>query len=327
MLLNGEARGWVIIRETIGADPEDKRGSSYQDLADRGFGVIVVLANSFNSGEGTLPLAEGCEDFSIRVANFVENSQGAHIWVIGNEMNAEKNWPRLSNSQQGQPITPRIYANCYMLTRNAIKSLPGHGDDQVIVGAIGLWNPETSYDADPEDQYPANKIPGGPGIYPYQGFFGDYIKYLSDILVAIGRDNCDGIAIHTYSHGYDSKLIVDETKMGPPFQDYFFNFYAYRNQMAAIPPDFRDLPVYLTEMNGDIELDYTTWPDMNEGWVRNAYEEINNWNMSNNQPIWVAALYRWSKGDNEPDWSLNGKSGVQEDFKEAIARNYKINRP
>jgi hypothetical protein len=35
-----------------------------------------------------------------------------------------------------EPITPELYARCFRQCRNAIKLLPDHGDDQVIVGAV-----------------------------------------------------------------------------------------------------------------------------------------------------------------------------------------------
>ncbi|MEM7034371.1 MAG: N-acetylmuramoyl-L-alanine amidase, partial [Chloroflexota bacterium] len=211
-----------------------------------------------------------------------------------------------------------------------IKGLPGHENDQVIVGSIGPWNAETPYDADPKGKYKANKIPGAPGAYPYHGHFGDFMIYLTDILKAIGPGNCDGIAIHAYSHGYHPDMVYNDQKMGPPFQNYYFNFFTYRDQMNAIPPAFRNLPVYLTEANGDHEPDGSTyanagerWPDRNSGWIKNAYGEINDWNKNpSNQQIRCMILYRWSRDD---AWHIDGKGQVHQDLREAVARNYTWN--
>jgi hypothetical protein len=304
LMADGKAKGWVLATEEIRANPNNKDGSNYKDLADKGFGVLVRLNHAYGP-EGTIPLSNKYRDFAERVANFVEHSKGAHIWIIGNEMNLEREQPRKPGSNEAEPITPRRYAQCYRLCRNAVHRLPGHRKDQVIVGAIGPWNPETPYDADPEGQYTANKIPGGPGHYPYFGFFGDYIKYLRDVLTAIGPDNCDGIAIHAYTHGIDPKLVFSDQKMGPPFEKYNFHFRTYRDQMNAIPAAFRHLPVYLTEMDED-----DPWEDANRGWVKNAYKEINDWNKAGNQQIRAAILYRWPKHDK---WNIDGKRGVHDD--------------
>ena len=319
LLVNGQARGWVLVTEKIQANPNDQSGGNYKDLADQNLGVIARLNHAYGS-DGTIPHPSKYRDFAQRAANFVKNSSGAHIWLIGNEMNLEREQPRRPGSNQAEPITPRNYAECYRLCREAIHRLSGHENDQVVVGAIGPWNAETHYDADPQGRYPANKIPDGPQVYPYNGFWGDFIKYFQHLLLAIGLENCDAIAIHAYSHGYDPALVFSNEKMSSPpeFRNYFYNFRTYRDQMNAIPSQFRHLPVYLTEANGDANPDGSKWPDKNSGWIKNAYQEINNWNQAGNQQIRCMILYRWSRDD---DWHIDGKLGVQKDFREAIAMN------
>lgn len=319
----GQAKGWVLVTEELGANPSDTsgKGDFYKRLSDQGLGVIVRLNQAYGP-QGTIPVEAKYPDFARRAANFVRSSPGAHIWIIGNEMNFEREQPRRPGSNQAEPITPRRYAECYKLCRQAIKGLSGHENDQVVVGAMGPWNAQTPYDADPQGKYSANKIPNAPADYPYNGFFGDFILYLRDILLAIGRENCDAIAIHAYSHGYDPALIASPEKMGAPFQNYHYHFRTYRDQMAIIPQAFRDLPVYLTEANGDEDPGGVRWPDVNKGWVKNAYKEINDWNQAGNQQIRCMILYRWSKDDK---WHIDGKGQVQQDLQEAIAMNYAWN--
>ncbi|MCB0191810.1 MAG: N-acetylmuramoyl-L-alanine amidase [Anaerolineae bacterium] len=326
MMVNNEAKGWVVITEAIGAEAHERGGGDYRSLADKGLGVIVRLNQSYGSN-GTIPREARYPEFSQRVANFVEDSKGAHIWIIGNEMNLEREQPRQQGSNQAEKITPRRYAECYKLCRRKVKALSGHKDDILLVGAIGPWNGQTWYEADPKGAYPANKIPNGPGQYPYNGFFGDFIKYFQDMLLAIGPNDCDGIAIHAYSHGYEPHMVTNDAKMGWPFENYYFNFYTYRDQMNAIPQAFRDLPVYLTEANGDVQDKKeshepgATWPFGNNGWIKAAYKEIDSWNQTGKQQIRCMVLFRWKK---DPlGWSIDGKPGVQDDFKEAVAQNYK----
>jgi hypothetical protein len=143
---------------------------------------------------------------------------------------------------------------------------------------------------------------------------------LRDILLAIGPQYVDGIAIHAYTHGYDPNLVFSDAKMDPPFANYHYHFRTYQDQMNVIPPEFRTLPVYLTETNGGREPDGTAWPDVNSGWIKNVYREIDGWNKASNQPIRAVLLYRWSDMDG---WGIEGKPNVQEDFREAVAQDYR----
>ena len=307
MLASGQAKGWVLVTEQIGANPNDQGGGSYKDLADQGLGVIVRLNHAYGS-DGTIPHPSRYQDFAQRVANFAKNSSGAHIWIIGNEMNFAREQPRRPGTDQPEPITPRLYANCYTLCHAAVHALPGHENDQLLIGAPAPWNGETPYDADPQGKYTANRLPGPPGGY------GDFVKYLTDICLAIGPDNCDGIAIHAYTHGTDPNLVFSDAKMGPPFQKYNYNFRTYRDYMNSIPANMRHLPVYITEADED-----DPWDNADRGWVKNAYKEINDWNQAGNQQIRAVILYRWPHAD---QWYIDDKLGVQQDFSEAIAKNY-----
>ncbi len=308
MKVGNEARGWIVFTEALYANPNNHEGTkhNYQQYADQGFGVVVRLNHDYGEN-GTIPRQALYRDFSQRVANFVKNSPGAHIWIIGNEMNLAREQPRIApGSNEREFITPLRYAECYVMCRRAIKSLRGHENDQVVVGPIGPWNPETPYDAHPQGIYPENRINGN---------IGDYIIYLRDILNTIGRENCDAICIHAYTHGYDPQLIFSEDKMDPPFHNYNFHFRTYQDQLNIIPQAFRDLPIYLTETNGD-----DTWPNVNSGWVKNAMHEVNEWNKQpGNQQIRCVALYRWPPYDK---WNLNDKDQVHRDLQESVSFGY-----
>ena len=109
-------------------------------------------------------------------------------------------------------------------------------------------------------------------------------------------------------------FVFDEAKMDRPFENYHYQFRAYRDQMNIIPSEFRNLPVYLTETNGG-DAKGIIWPNVNNGWVQNVYQGINDWNQAGNQPIRAVLLYRWSNVDG---WGIEGKPNVQEDFREAL---------
>ena len=181
--------------------------------------------------------------------------------------------------------------------RTAIKAVSGHADDQVLVAGAAPWNALLTY-------------PGNTN--------GDWVQYFADILKAIGAANCDGVTIHTYTHGTDPALIRSEVKMAAPYQNRRFHFRAYQDFMAAIPQEMRGLPAYITETDqGD-----DPWRNANTGWVRQAYDEINAWNLANDQKIRSLALYRWPNvpGDR---WGIEGKQGVIEDLRGALGLRYR----
>ncbi len=294
-------KGWVLVTKKLGHISTDLDGESYESLADEGFGVMVRLNNAY-SPDGTLPHSNHYQAFAQRCANFVNASPGCHIWIIGNEMNMGKERP---GGLTGQKITPELYAQCYRLCRHRIQALGGHERDQVVVGAVAPWNDQTKY-------------PGNP-----DGF---WIKYFQDILAELG-DECDGLALHTYTHRVKDgdNLITDETQSWPQFPGAHSNFQTYRDFMAAIPPGLRHLPVYITETNQDKDelKPEDTWFPENRGWVREAYAEINEWNSTpGNQKIRCLLLYRWKADDY---WGLedNSKPGVIEDFKQALQNDYR----
>lgn len=198
----------------------------------------------------------------------------------------------------GQPITPEMYARCYIACRTQIQMQAGHGTDRVVVGAVAPWNAQT--------RYPGNES-------------GDWVRYFRDILVILGPEGCDGVTLHTYTHGQDANLINSEVKMAEPFQNRYYEFRAYQDFMRAIPPNMRHLPVYITETDEDAE-----WLDQNIAWVQRAYGEINWWNrQTGNQQIHALCLYRWPRIDK---WYIEGKNGVIQDFKDALREDYRWKR-
>lgn len=284
-----QGRGWVVVTETIGDRTNDWGTASYADLADQGLDVIVRLNFGYNP-RGTIPVIECYPHFAARCGNFVEKSDGCHIWIIGNEPNLASERP---GGKDGQVILPTMYANCYRQCRHEIRRRQGHENDQVLVAAVGPWNVET----------------------------GPWIKYFTDMLWDLNVDSVhgfqlDGVALHTYSRGAGSSAITSEIKMDSPFDHLRSGFRTYIDFMEVIPPWARSLPVYITEANQN-----APWENRNTGWVQAAYREINEWNQGRgHQPIRCLTLYRWLRHD---EWYLDGQSGVLDDLKLAIGYGYK----
>jgi N-acetyl-anhydromuramyl-L-alanine amidase AmpD len=257
LMLDAGVSGWVVISEEIKADPNDHGGHNYTHLSGRGLGVIVRLNYGYYD-TSTLPHSARYEDFARRCANFVRNSSGCRIWIIGNETNMRDEQPKSPQEQ----ITPGLYARCYRLCRRAIKEVdPGA---QVLVGAVAPWNDQT----------------------------GDWIKYFEDVLKLLSGE-CDGFTLHTYSRSPDPATITSAETMDPPYNRYSKQFATYKDFLRVVPRSMRALPCYITETNYN-----GPWEDRNTGWIRRAYEDINGWNQEpGNQVIRALVLYRWASYD------------------------------
>jgi hypothetical protein len=291
LMLDAGKPGWVLITEEVGHDPNWPGGRNYANLSSRGLGVIVRLNNGYHPN-GTIPEPQYYDDFASRCANFVSNSQGCSTWIIGNEMNHSQERPH------DQPITPDLYASCYLKCRQAIHARAGD-DLRVIAGAVAPYNIETRYT-------------GNEG--------GDWVRYFADILNRVGGA-CDGIALHAYTWGSDPGLIVSEERMGAPYGHRRKQFRVYRDFMESIPQSMSHLPVYITEANQGGAGG--PWENAKNGWIPAAYQEIDTWNRQGGQQIHCVILYRWSTADPNKRWNISEKGNVVADFKAALAHEYR----
>ena len=242
---------------------------------------VIVRLNYGYYGKGTIPHSSRYQDFAQRCANFVRSSQGCRIWIIGNE-------PNLANERPVAPpetITPELYARCYRLCRNAIHAVDAQA--QVLVAGIAPWNNQT----------------------------GDWIEYFSSVLKLVAGE-CDGFALHTYARSSDPATITSAETMDPPFNRYSKQFPTYKDFLRVVPASMRSLPCYITETDYD-----GPWEDRDTGWIRRAYEDINQWNQQpGNQVIRALVLYRWANHDH---FVIETKNGPKSDFRQALSAGFK----
>ncbi len=293
-MLNARRPGWIL--DTV--DLRVQAGADYSSLSASGLAVVVRLNHGYEP-EGTIPPSNQYESFAIRCAGYVENSPGAHMWIIGNEMNNSVERPRLPDHSR-EIITPENYARCFLKCRSAIKNIPGHSEDWVLPGAVAPYNAET----------------------------GDWVAYFVAVLNMLGN-RADGIVLHAYTHDYAVDQIGDDRMMGAPFQKRHFNFRTYRDFLQALPESFRTLPVLITEA-----FPLVGWRDLNVGWIQRAYAEIDAWNSDpSHQPIQGLILSRWQSPPTNPDkpadlrWSLQDKPAVLADFRAALKVGYRVRPP
>ena len=299
----GRRKGWVFVTEAVGRDPHSAAGNrdQYTEWSEHGFGVIVRLNHGYE-GSGTIPDPEYYSGFAAACGMWVQRSidlanpaQGSHVWVIGNEMNNPREWPGNVHGVGGRPITPEGYATCFNTVYPVIKSV--QPDAIVCPGAVD----------------------------PYYGPGSNNADWFREMLTRI--DSLDGFVLHTYTHGPDPNLIVSRRCFGMDANGnwadpsnilnwQYFNFYAYRTYMDMISTKWRHLPVFITETDQN-----DPWMDVNDGWVQNAYAEIDRWNQQPHaQQIRALVLYRWSQADR---WSIRDKPNVIGDLQAALEQRYR----
>lgn len=287
---NGRA-GWVLFTEvTNGAG-----SAAYADWANRDWGVIVRLNNDYG-GSGTIPVTGQYTAFAERCANWVRNSKGCHLWIIGNEMNNPREWPNQDETNPGNnvgdAITPERYAECFNRVRAAIKSVsPRH---LVIPGAVD----------------------------PYNARAGSSLDWFKRMLA--GLDDVDGFALHAYTQGGSASLVSSLDPFGDdPLRWQYYHFRCYTTFLDAIPARWRNKPVFITETNATPTGTEPAWSGGRNGWTQAAYAEIQRWNQQPHaQQIRALLLYRWIVGGgSDGQYSILRQSGVQEDFRATVAGN------
>lgn len=283
--------GWITISVLVGHDPNNVQNLGAADftwLSNDGPGnTIVCRLNNGYSPNGTIPLPASYDDFAKTCAKFVQNSRGCSIWVIGNELNVQCEWPYNPNTGRFDYVSPTNYATCFLKVYDAIKAV--HPNDQVV--------PEGP--AAGSGGGPANAGNAGCGVADGQPY--NWVQHLNVFLQAILnlRTNTtapDGICLHIPAQGYACSDIHSMSTFSAGGQTLYSDFFAYKDGVnLGIPASLRGLPVYATECNGN-----QNWNNYQAGWMQGIYDEINHynqWAFSTNGPIFRCVnMYRWCCG-------------------------------
>lgn len=281
LMQNQGIKGYIVWTEGIGANPYDYSGRDYNSNTVN-FGHKAIVRLNYGYGiAGTIPDTSQYNDFAQRCANFVSNSTGCSIWIIGNEMNNSREWPG------GTPIQPTNYATCFNLCYTKIKEVQPNAI--VMPGAIDGYNADS----------------------------GDPRTYASTVYSNL--TNYDAICVHSYTHGPDPSLISADTYFeNAPLLGVHFDFKNFEDILAALPVGSSQKDVYITETN-HLTLEVAPsgtngWVDQNIGWIQTMYDYVRNVSPYK-QRIRCAALYRWPNVD---AWVITGKSNLIQDFIQAM---------
>ena len=315
--------GWATATVAIGHDPNDQSGVDFTWFAKQNVTVICRINNGYFPN-GTIPLFGDYEDFATRCANFVKNSPGCNLWVIGNELNIAGEWPA-SGTYCGY-VSPASYATCYRGCYNAIKA--------VSPNAKILTQPCAPFSG----PFGAGSLGGG---YTHAACPLSWVEYEYQQLQAILDLGCpiDGIALHVTSRGYNYSDIHSTAVGSINGKLLSWSFNVYKDWVNyGIPASLYNLPLYMTECNG-----YYYWkgghPEnppahYQPGWVQEVYKEINDYNRNTavpqGKPIYRCInFYRWCNycdGWNidsaNPPFTNPYKSQILSDLDGALAFEY-----
>jgi len=311
----GGVTGWVTATVAIGSDPGNTGGDDYRWISDLGHTVIVRLNNGY-CGSGTIPTPDKYDAFAQRAANYAAATQGANLFIIGNETNLAGEWAPVNG--HAAYVSPQDYANLFRKTYDAIKEV--RPDAKIISQALAPF-------AGP---YPAGSTCG----FSHDANPLNWVQYLNQMLTAIkSSGGIDGIALHINSRGYTYGDIHSTQKINAGGQDLFFSFYVYKDWIDhGIPPDLYDLPLYATEANGIYYWSggHPERPDSHyeAGWMQEIYAEIDRYNQqaaATGKPVFRAInIYRWCAWCD--GWNIDGspyKGQILTDLDQAVAAKYR----
>ncbi|HWI55662.1 MAG TPA: hypothetical protein VNZ22_00445, partial [Bacillota bacterium] len=315
------AGGWITATVAVGANPTDTGGADFSALATAGHTIICRINYGYYP-DGTIPVPAKYDAFAARCKNFVANSSGCNIWLIGNELNLAAEWP--FDGARFNYVSPQEYANCFRKVYNAIKAI--RPNDKILPQASAPW--AGPYGAGQQYVSGAN--------YPADGQPLTWVQYEQQTLAAITNTGpLDGIALHVGSRGYHYADIHSASTFGSV--GLYSSFYVYKDWIDyGIPPALYALPIYITECNGlyywkgggppgeDPSQHYEP------GWMQEVYAEINRYNQSavtlGKPIIRCVNLYRWCGTCD--GWNIDGtsnpyKSQILSDLDAAAGQRYR----
>ncbi len=213
------------------------------------------------------------------VDDAVSAAPDVHTWVIGNEMNMALE----AKSHPNGVIDPGWYAHVYRQAQARIRSLPGHADDAVFVGAVA------------------------PGAKK-GGVYESGKDYLTRLLYALQPDEVGGVALHAYG-GWVRPC--DNGGVAPlqAFEWGSQGGLGYKNQAQWIDGlGYSRVPLLITEMSAHMHTmhgpanvacgsqadAYLTDRKPLADFVRAAYKSLHEWNQGpSNHDIAGGVWFTW----------------------------------
>ena len=319
----GGTGGWVTATVAVGANTNDFSGANFTSLSNAGHTVICRINYGYYP-DGTIPVPAKYDDFATRCKNFMANSSGCNIWLIGNELNLAAEWPFDVSNGRFNYVSPSDYGNCFRKCYNAIKAV--RPNDKILPQPCAPWG----------GPYGSGTQNIGGTNYPHDAQPLSWVQYEAQMLAAVTNTGpLDGIALHIGSRGYTYADIHSTNTFGS--LGLYASFFVYKDWIDyGIPAALYSLPLYVTECNGlyywkgggppgeDLTKHYEP------GWMQEIFAEFNRYNQSaatNGRPIFRCVnFYRWCgfcDGWNIDGASNTNKSQILADLDASVAQLYR----
>lgn len=252
----------------------------FRDLADAGITVLLRIGYGYADGTGTLPRPDRLPAFEKAVADTLNAAKGVTATHYGNEINNASEapgWdPRTGNPGPDYfPLTPDYYIASYNRVWFSIRT-------DVKLGPAPL------------DPY------FGPP-FPFLAYTSDNREWWRAILRGIA--GADALFLHSKTQSNNHAEIRSADKFtNDPLRWQYLHFRAMEPYLAEVPDRFKNLPVYLTEVNPQRKINGALgWEDSSTLWITECVNYLADWNAKlGNQAITGAVFYRWA----HDEWAL-----------------------
>jgi len=228
-------RGCCLVHYTVQRRPVQIDCSH---LADAGITVICRLNWGYADGSGTLPRPEDKDAFVNAVVETMLGAKGIAYFHVGNEPNNRQEWPGFGKGNEFA-LTPQYVVEIY----NRIW--------ERVVGRARM---------------------GPPPLDPYFGPRSNNGEWWHYILEHIA--GADALFLHAKTQTNDPAEVWSRTRFSDePLTWQYLHLRTVETALAAVPERFRNLPVFVTELNPQHQREIggaPGWRPDSAGWVREA---------------------------------------------------------
>ena len=254
----------------------------FRHLQEAGIVVIARLSWGYADGTGTLPRIQDRGAFIDAVVATMLSARGVDFFYVGNEPNNRQEWPGFGSSDEFQ-LTREYVTQIYNDIWHRV-------DDQIRMGP--------------------------PPIDPYFGPNSNNRDWWTYILEHI--DGADALFLHSKTQTNDPDEVWSYEKFAnPPLEWQYLHLRSVETGLEVLPDRFRDLPVFVTELNphrlgasGDIG-----WQPGNAVWVHQAvryFREV--------QPVTGVIFYRYEAAGDQAAFGLEHKPAILAAIEEEARR-------
>ncbi len=244
---------------------------NYQRLKDAGVLVVVRLNWGYADGTGTVPPPQYRDAHVDALVKTINDCQGAWGFTIGNEVNNPSEWPGGYPNPSYHP-TPAYYASIY----NGVAARVDAKLSPVSLDPYNVVAQEFGLPGDPRDWAQV--------IY-------DRISRLDFVCLHAKTQTNDPAECWSYA-GFTH----------PPLVGRYLHLRTVEDQRAWIPQQWRDRPVFVTELNPQHTASGLGWERGNAEWVQQAMAYMRSLG-------WITGVmfYRYDRAGDQAGFGLDDK--------------------